>query len=191
MSILSVVGKLTRGLRAGEDRLIRHRPDFKELPVSIQVTSPAFADGQLIPTKYTVSGDDVSPPLAWSDLPTGTRDLALVVEDYDISLPTPMVHLIAYHLDIPAGSLAEGALPSRDSAGVASAVRLGKNGLGFSRYDGPAPPPGHGTHHYVFQLFALGRRLEIAPNATRDVLLCGMKGHVLALGTLTGTFERE
>jgi Raf kinase inhibitor-like YbhB/YbcL family protein len=191
MSILSVVGKLTRGLRAGEERLIRHRPDFEGLPVSIQVTSPAFADGQPMPAKYTVSGEDVSPPLAWSNLPTGTRDLALVVEDYDISLPTPMVHLIAYHLDITASSLAEGALPSRDSAGVPSTASLGKNGLGFSRYDGPAPPPGHGTHHYVFQLFALGRRLEIAPHATRDTLLYGMKDHVLALGILTGTFERK
>ena len=79
MSILSVVGKLTRGLRAGEERLIRHRPDFEGLPVSIQVTSPAFADGQPMPAKYTVSGEDVSPPLAWSNLQPHVKPLGPAV----------------------------------------------------------------------------------------------------------------
>ena len=190
MSLLSVVGKLTRGLRAGEERLIRHRSEFEGLPISIQLTSAAFPDGGAIARKYTVAGEDISPPLAWINLPSGTRDLALVVEDYDISLSTPMVHLIAYHLEPISGGIEEGALPSRDSTGLLSTVQLGKNGLSHFRYDGPAPPPGHGTHHYVFQLFALGRRLEIAPNSGKDILIYGMKEHVLSLGVLTGTFER-
>ncbi len=182
---------MTRALRAGEDRLLRHRPDFEGLPISIPLTSSAFADGEPMPVKYTVSGEDISPPLTWRDLPSGTRDLALVVEDYDISLPTPMVHLIAYHMDLSMGEIAEGFLPSRDYDIIPSFAQMGKNGLGFCRYDGPAPPPGHGVHHYVFQLFAMGRRLEIEPQASRDALVRAMKDHVLALGVLTGTFERE
>ena len=66
MSILSVVGKLTRGLRAGEDRLVRHYPEFASAPLSIDLSSLAFGEGCPVPTKYTVSGEDVSPPLEQS-----------------------------------------------------------------------------------------------------------------------------
>jgi len=90
---------------------------------------PAFGDGHPMPAKSRVSGEDISPPLMWCGLPTGTRDLVLVVEDYIVSLPKPMLDLIAYHLDPSAGSLAESALPSRDSAAVPSTAWLGKNGL--------------------------------------------------------------
>jgi Raf kinase inhibitor-like YbhB/YbcL family protein len=191
MSILSVVGRLTRALRAGESRLLYHKPEFAAAPISVELTSPAFRDGDAIPLRYTVSAADISPPLAWTNLPSGTKDLALIVEDYDISLPTPMVHLIAYHLDISSAAIGEALLPNREDPGAPGGIALGTNGLGFPRYDGPAPPPGHGTHHYVFQLYALSRRIEIAPNPSRDLLAFAMRDRALALGVLTGTFERK
>jgi Raf kinase inhibitor-like YbhB/YbcL family protein len=190
MSVLSFVGKLTRKLRAGEDRLLYHRAEFAGVPISIQVSSSAFNNDAPMPVEYTVSGEDMSPPLAWANLPAGTRDLALVVEDYDISLPSPMVHLIAYHLDAASGGWPADFLPSKNSVGQPSTIEFGRNGLGFCRYDGPAPPPGHSTHHYVFQLFALGRRLDFSSPPLRNDLVAAMKDRVLAMGLLTGTFER-
>ena len=102
-----------------------------------------------------------------------------------------MVHLIALLLDPGSGAVPEATFPSRSSDGFPSAIQLGRNGLGFARYDGPAPPPGHGIHHYVFQLFALGQRLELSGAPSRNDLVKAMNDHVLALGVLTGTFERE
>ncbi len=180
-----------RPLRAGEKTLIVNQPPFEEVPCTIAVASPAFAEGAPIPARYTVSGEDVSPPLQWENLPDGTRDLVLIVEDYDISLPKPMVHLIAYGLSPASGQLVEGALPSRSAPALDPQPKLGHNGLGFVRYDGPAAPPGHGVHHYVFQLFAVDTPLEFEKPPHKSDVLEAIKGHVLGLGTLTGTFERK
>jgi Raf kinase inhibitor-like YbhB/YbcL family protein len=191
MTILSAIGHLTRGLRAGEQTLILNQPDFAEIPNSIELTSPAFEDGAPLPLKYTISGEDLFPPLKWDNLPTGTRELVLIVEDYDISLPRPMVHLIAYNLQPSDGGLVEGALPSRNTEGLDPVAKCGKNGLGFQRYDGSAAPPGHGAHHYVFQIFAVSRDLSFDSPPHKKQILRAIKDHVLAAGHLTGTFERK
>jgi Raf kinase inhibitor-like YbhB/YbcL family protein len=191
MSLVSALGKMTRSLRAGEKTLILNQPDFASVPCTIDLSSSAFSEGEPIPIRYTVSGEDLSPPLAWQNLPAGTEELVLIIEDYDISMPKPMVHLIAYHLSPSSQELAEGALPSRNTGALDPSPKLGKNGLGFERYDGSAPPPGHGVHHYVFQLFALDRALQFDSAPGRKEMLEAIKGHVLATGHLTGTFERK
>jgi Raf kinase inhibitor-like YbhB/YbcL family protein len=189
MGLISAIGKLTRPLRAGEDTLILSQPEFESIPETLEITSPAFTDGQPLPLRYTISGEDLSPPLRWGNVPSGTRELVLIVEDYDISLPKPMVHCIAYHLP-PEGELREGALPSRNADALDPVPKLGRNGMGFHRYDGSAAPPGHGPHHYVFQFFAVSRELEFEGAPSKNEFLDAMKDHVLAVGRLTGTFER-
>ena len=191
MSLVSTIGRLARPLRAGEDTITLSQPEFASVPMSITVTSPTFDDGQPLPLKYTVLGQDVSPPISWANLPSGTRDVVLIVEDYDIPRLSSMVHCIAYGLAPDKGGLVEGALPSRDNAPLDFVPRLGRNGLGFERYDGPAAPPGHGVHHYVFQIFAVSRALSFERAPSKDEILKALQGHVLATGRLTGTFQRE
>jgi hypothetical protein len=191
MSAISFLGRATRSWRAGEEKLILRRPEFAALPGTIEVTSTAFADGGPIPACYTVSGENLSPPLAWRNLPAGTRELALMVEDYDVPLPLPITHLLVYGL-LPAGrGLAEDALPSANSPGFDAVPLLGKNARGKLRYDGPGALPGHGPHHYVFEVFALDCWLSFDRAPNKADMIAAMKGHVLATGRLTGTFERE
>jgi Raf kinase inhibitor-like YbhB/YbcL family protein len=191
MSLLSAIGRIASSLRAGEETLILNQPPFAGVPATIEVTSPAFKNGEPIPARYTVSGEEISPPLKWSNLPDGAREIVLMMEDYDVPLPKPVVHLIAYGLSPASKGLVEGALPTPNVRGVDPIPRLGRNTLGFQRYEGPAALPGHGPHHYVFEVFALGRTLNFKAPPNKHEMVAAMEAIVLGTGRLTGTFERS
>lgn len=148
----------------------------------IQVTSSAFAPGSAIPVQYTGEGADRSPPLAWSAPPAGTAELALICDDPDAPTPEPWVHWVAYGIPADSRGMAEGA---------SSGSIQGKNSWGKLGYGGPMPPKGHGVHHYHFQLYALDTKLGADPGLTKDALLAKMRGHIVAEGKLTGTYERR
>lgn len=150
--------------------------------MTMQLTSTAFEAGGTIPRKYTGEGPDVSPPLSWSGVPAGARELALITDDPDAPTPNPWVHWVLYNLSPTLQGLREG-----DAGGGVA----GKNDFGRTGYGGPLPPKGHGVHHYHFRLFALDRPLEAKPGFTKERLLAEMKGHVLAEGELVGTYERR
>ncbi len=158
----------------------------------IRVTSTAFGEGASIPRKYTGEGDDVSPPLAWSDLPEGTAELALIVDDPDAPTPEPWVHWVMYKLPATCAGLPEGVAKVLRPADPAGAVQ-GKNSWTSGQtigYRGPMPPPGHGVHRYRFQLYALRSKLTAEPGLTKQALLKAMQGQVLGQGQLTGTYQR-
>jgi Raf kinase inhibitor-like YbhB/YbcL family protein len=150
--------------------------------MAIIVESGVFETGGGIPKKYTGEGADVSPPLRWSGMPDGTKELALVCDDPDAPTAQPWVHWVVYGIPAETTGLAEG------SAGGA---REGKNDFGKTGYGGPMPPPGHGVHHYHFKFYALGEQLTLGAGATKEELLRAMKGHVLGEGELVGTYERR
>jgi len=166
-------------------------------PVAIALTSPAFEAGQPIPAKYTEEGDDVSPPLAWSGLPEGTRELALICDDPDAPIPAdpgpePWVHWVIYKIPAGTESLPEGIAKTGrpdEPAGVLQGRNSWSGGQTIG-YRGPAPPPGSGTHRYFFKLYALDTELAIEPEQDKEALLEAMSGHVLAEGRLIGSFER-
>jgi Raf kinase inhibitor-like YbhB/YbcL family protein len=149
--------------------------------MTIQIRSTAFDAGSRIPRQYTGEGPDLSPPLAWVNVPEKARELALICDDPDAPVAEPWVHWVLYGLD---PKLRE--LPSNDDGGG----REGVNDFHRAGYGGPMPPPGHGTHHYHFKLYALDTRLDLKPGATKKQLLEAMKGHVLEEGELVGTYER-
>jgi Raf kinase inhibitor-like YbhB/YbcL family protein len=158
----------------------------------IQVTSTAFADGAKIPVKYTGDGDDVSPPLAWSGLPEGTRELALICDDPDAPTPNPWVHWVIYKIPADCPGLPEGVADSPTLEEPAGALQ-GKNSWPSGQkigYRGPAPPQGHGVHHYFFHLYALDAALALKPGIDKTALLNAMAEHVLAEGQLVGPYER-
>lgn len=159
----------------------------------MKLTSSAFQNGQPIPKKYTGEGEDVSPPLAWGDPPKGTQEFALVGDDPDAPSAQPWVHWVIYGIGPDARTLQEGVKSNAPELKEPVAARQGKNSFpqgATTGYRGPMPPPGHGTHHYHFKLYALDKRLDLAPGSAKEQLLDAMKGHVLAEGELVGTYER-
>lgn len=143
------------------------------------LTSPAFEFDGRIPPLYSAEGGAASPPLSWSGLPQGTKQLALVVIDPDAPTHEPFVHWVAYGIDPASDGLPEGG----------KAPVEGKNSAGGIGYTGPKPPPGHGAHRYYFWLYALDSELDLPAGLTRDELAKRIKDHVLEQSRLVGTFE--
>ncbi|MCO6454957.1 MAG: YbhB/YbcL family Raf kinase inhibitor-like protein [Pirellulaceae bacterium] len=168
------------------------RQSGEQTTMAIMITSPAFAAGQPIPARHTGDGQDVSPPLEWTGLPDQTRQLALICDDPDAPTPQPWVHWVLYGLSPQVRSLAEGIDPAPELKQPPGA-RQGKNSWSSGRtigYRGPAPPPGHGTHHYHFKLYALDAELDLPAGLDKATLLKRIEGHILAQGELVGTYER-
>jgi Raf kinase inhibitor-like YbhB/YbcL family protein len=158
-------------------------------PKTIEVESPVFSSGGTIPRKFTGDGDDISPPLTWRNVPPQAKALVLMVEDPDAPKPEPFVHWVAYEIPPQTTHLSEG-IPAKRQPGRPSPMRQGSNDAGTTGWMGPAPPRGHGTHHYHFELFALDEQPKLPDDATRDELARAMAGHVLASGELVGTYTR-
>jgi Raf kinase inhibitor-like YbhB/YbcL family protein len=154
-------------------------------PASLTLTSPAFAEGQAIPTRYAGDGPDASPPLTWTGVPDGTRSLALVCEDPDAPRGT-WTHWVLFNLPAATRQLDEGVAKQATLPG--GAVQ-GNNDFGRVGYGGPAPPPGK-PHRYFFKLYALDASLHLQTGASRAQLLAALHGHVLAEGQLMGTYGR-
>jgi Raf kinase inhibitor-like YbhB/YbcL family protein len=143
------------------------------------LSSSAFAPGQPIPARHTCDGEDASPPLEWSNLPEGTRALALIVDDPDAPGGT-FTHWLAWGLDPKAGGIAEDEpVPAQ-----------GRNDFDVTGYRGPCPPPGDGPHRYVFRLFALDAEPAVTSGAGRAEVEHASGTSVLAVAELTGTYER-
>ncbi len=149
--------------------------------MTISVQSSAFEREARIPEKYTGEGEDVSPPLSWSGVPEGTQEIALICDDPDAPTTQPWVHWVLYKLPGDTTGLAEG-----QTGGAIEGV----NDFRRTVYGGPMPPPGHGVHHYHFNVYALDTKLDLKAGASKDQLLAAMKGHILAEGELVGTYER-
>jgi Raf kinase inhibitor-like YbhB/YbcL family protein len=161
--------------------------------MAIQITSSAFAQGQVIPKKYTGEGDDVSPPLAWSGLPEGTKELALICDDPDAPRGT-WVHWVICKIPATAKGLPEGVARKaqpKDPAGAVQGKNSWPDGDENIGYRGPMPPRGDGVHHYHFKLYALDATIEAEPGLDKKALLDKIKGHILAEGELMGTYERK
>lgn len=160
--------------------------------MTIKVTSTAFAEGQRIPTKYSGDGENVSPPLSWSNLPKGTKELLLICDDPDAPSPQPWVHWVIYKIPADCMGLPEGVATSKQLDEPRGALQ-GQNSWGSGQtigYRGPAPPPGHGVHHYFFKIHALDSPLGVKPGEDKESLIAAISGHVLGEGQLMGTYER-
>ncbi len=156
--------------------------------MTISVTSTAFEAGKPIPKKYTGEGEDVSPPLAWSNVPQATKEIALICDDPDAPLGT-WVHWVLYKIPPETMSLPEG-LPREKVLTAPAAVQgvnsFSKDNLG---YRGPMPPSGS-AHHYHFKVYALDQAVTLSPGVDKKALLAEIRDHVLAQGELVGTYKR-
>ena len=157
----------------------------KEVEMALYVSSTAFQEGESIPAQYSCQGQDISPPLAWSEPPSGTRSFALIVYDPDAPVGV-FTHWVLFNLPADSRELPE-AVPTKPQ--LANGASQGKNDFDKIGYRGPCPPPGS-PHRYRFTLYALDQALDLKSGATRKQVLEVMSGHVLAQGQLTGTYQR-
>lgn len=157
--------------------------------MTMKLTSDAFAQDEKMPLRYTGDGEDVSPPLKWTNAPEHTCAFALICDDPDAPTPEPWVHWVIYGLDEKATELLE-AIPAGKTVDGPIKALQGRNTWGNAAYGGPAPPHGHGVHHYNFTLYALDEMLDLPAGAALADLEKAMKGRILATATLTGTYER-
>ena len=151
------------------------------------LSSSSFNDGAAIPITHTCDGADLSPPLAWSGQPTGTRSFALIADDPDAPGGS-WVHWVLYNLPASVSHLPENVakVESLDLGGA----RQGRNDFRRPGYGGPCPPPGP-AHRYVFTLYALDAPLTPKANAQKRDVEAAMQGHVLATAQLVGTYGRS
>jgi len=155
---------------------------------SLRLISSAFTPNDIIPALYTCEGEDVSPPLAWSGAPDGTKSFALIVDDPDAPDPAKpqrvWLHWIVYNLGPDVATLPENASKS----GLPSGAEQGMNDGKKAGYGGPCPPIGR--HRYFFKLHALDTELKFVSPPTRKDLETAMQGHTLAQAELVGTYQK-
>jgi Raf kinase inhibitor-like YbhB/YbcL family protein len=152
----------------------------------MKLHSTAFAHGSPIPKKHTADGPDVSPPLAWSEVPAGTQTFALICDDPDAPRGT-WVHWVLFNLPAETTSLPE-KMPATKT--LPTGAKHGTNDFKKPGYGGPSPPPGK-PHRYFFKLYALDAPLQLAEGATKAQAEQAMKGHILEEAQWMGTYVRS
>ncbi len=157
--------------------------------MAIALSSPVFAHRGPIPKVYTCQGKDISPALAWSGLPNGTKSVVLIIDDPDAPDPAApkrvWVHWVLYNIPPTATGLPEAVTASALPAGT----RHGKNDWDRTDYGGPCPPIGR--HRYFHKLYALDEVLPDLHEPTQSVLLEAMEGHILEEAELMGTYQKN
>jgi len=151
----------------------------------LRVASPAFADGQRIPERYSRNGGNVSPPLEWHDAPRNTRSFAVIVEDPDAPKGT-FRHWAVYNVPPAYQGLGE----DSGAGSSKSPLEMAVNDFGNRSYDGPQPPHGHGVHHYHFRLLALDvPELRLPARASVKEVMDAARPHVIGEAETVGTYQ--
>ena len=145
----------------------------------IQLSSTAFLNNQTIPMSYSCNGENINPPLLISNVPAGTKSLAIIVDDPD-AITGDWVHWLIWNIPPSITKINSGSIP-------AGSVQ-GPNGFSNNRYDGPCPPSG--THRYFFRLYALDITLGTDRNIRKNDLLNAMSGHILDQATFIGLYSK-
>lgn len=153
--------------------------------MALTLKSSAFVNEGAIPSKYSAYHEDLSPPLAWSDAPAGTKSFALISDDPDAPAKV-WVHWVIWNIPPMATNLKEGIAKS---ATLGDGTRQGVNDSSETGWNGPMPPSG--THRYYFKLYALDTILNLSSDTIKPTLEAAMKGHILAQATLMGTYKSE
>ncbi|MBS3104901.1 YbhB/YbcL family Raf kinase inhibitor-like protein [Candidatus Woesearchaeota archaeon] len=145
----------------------------------MELTSSAFTHNSAIPSEYTCDGNDLSPELMISDVPSNAKSLVLISDDPDAPVGT-WDHWVVFNIPPLTASIPKGTEPK----GTA-----GKNSWGRTGYGGPCPPSG--THRYFFKLYALDTTLNLPQGAAKKDLEKAMQGHIVAQAQLMGNYKRS
>lgn len=154
--------------------------DINNIKTNMEIKSSVFKNNQYIPAKYTCDGDNINPPLEFSNVPSQAKSLVLIVDDPDAPSGT-WVHWVVFNIDPKLKKIFENSAPSTAIEGITSFGRIG--------YGGPCPPSG--IHRYFFKLYALDTKLDLNKNANKNDVEAAMNGHVLATAELIGLYKRK
>jgi len=146
---------------------------------TMNLTSEAFENDGMIPAEYTCDGNDVSPQLSITNVPTNTKRLSLIMDDPDAPIGT-FVHWIVWNISTDKNKISKGESMSEPE---------GKTDFGKTGYGGPCPPSG--THRYFFKLYALDTILDLDSNSTKKELEVAMQNHIIEEATLMGKYSRR
>ena len=151
------------------------------------IKSSAFENNEMIPELYTCDGQNMNPPLEFSDVPEEAKSLVLIMDDPDVPkevLEEQMYdHWVMFNTPPQTKMIPEG-----ETIGV-----LGNNSSGKNRYTGPCPPPQYEptTHRYFFKLYALDTELELGAGSSKKDVLEAIDGHVIEEAELVGLYDRS
>lgn len=181
------IGVALRHRRAGHHTLAWAEADF-QAPESFTLTSSAFEPGAAIPERYRgrLFGRNVSPALAWTAPPPGTRELVLIVQDPDVPIGNPAIHALVAGIAPWLSRIPEDGLASPSPI---PSLTLGRGPLGHRGWAGPLPLRSHGPHTYVLQLFALDGESGLPDRFTLADAREAICGHLIARARLEGTYE--
>ena len=159
-------------------------------PSKFKLTSSAYAEGSMIPTQFSCADPNAaSPALSWTNPPNNTQSFAVIMHDTDAA---PMkgvmdvTHWIFWGIPASSTSVAAGVKPDSSPDGIVQGVNIRK----VNGYQPPCPPPGATPHHYIFEIYALDSKLDLAAGSARADLLKAMDGHVIGKSTYVGLFGR-
>jgi Raf kinase inhibitor-like YbhB/YbcL family protein len=144
----------------------------------LKITSTSFANNGSIPSKYSCEGEEASPPLLISDIPSGTKSLAIILHDPDAPREGGFTHWVVWNVEPGNNNIPENF----------KGAQQGLNGAGQPGYKGMCPPSG--THHYHFMVYALDTKLDIDKKTDKAGLEKSMQGHILAQGDLVGLYKK-
>ncbi len=153
-------------------------------PMKIKLHSNSFSENGYIPSKFTCDGKDISPQLSWSNIPEGTKSIAIICDDPDAPMGT-WVHWVIYNIPPDKRSLQEN-FPKVSE--IEDGTHQGINDFRKIGYNGPCPPPGK-AHRYFFKIYALDIKIN-ENNLTMVKLLAKIEGHILGYGELIGLYKR-
>lgn len=153
--------------------------------MDIKISSPAFQDGEMIPKLYSCEDKNISPPVNWDNVPTGTMSIAIIMDDPDAPVGT-WVHWVIYNIS-PDTLKLEQAVPAEKV--LPNGAYQGRNDWGRIGYGGPCPPGG--THRYFFKIFALDTEPDLKPGMNKKELLKAIDGHIISEGKIIGKYKRS
>jgi Raf kinase inhibitor-like YbhB/YbcL family protein len=182
------LGQALINQRAGMEQVVYNHLHAQQETPRLSVESPTFVFNGSLPKRCTADGEGVSPPLTWGNCPAGTASIAIIVEDADSPTLHPLVHAIAVGLPADARSLQEGALTEGQRDGE---LEMGNNSFFKHAWLPPDPPPGHGEHRYVFQVFALRAGAAFSKTVGRGEFIRAILDRAIAVGCLIGVYERS
>ena len=160
--------------------------NMKEIKMEkINLTSSSFKNGELIPSKYTCDGKNISPSLSWDKPSDEIKRFAIVVEDPDSPGGT-FVHWIVYNIPSNIKNLPEDITPIKN---IPDEVLLGTNSYGHIGYSGPCPPSG--THRYIFKIYGLSNAVHLEAGAEKGELMRAMQKYIITEGELMGKYKRQ